>query len=233
MAELFKFEPGAAAVGLARFRAPMPAAGPVVLPAEAFRQGAMGALLRAELLAAQNKLSVPIPVEGGGDGFIVGGARAKALALAPKGAVPANAEQAAALLYMAQQGAVRATLDNAKPSSLAPTLDLGGAPIETVAFPVVAVAVTVAVIGVAALVAGAYVLGKSSAVEAKANEAARIGAVDKMIEAAQMGAPITPEAWNAIAAVAKGEAERSPIDWTTLAVVGAGVAGAWYVLREK
>jgi hypothetical protein len=193
----------------------------------------MGALFRAELLAAQNGLATPIPV-GQEQGFIVGGARDKALAAAPnlsKNEPIATPTQRAAVLYLAQQGAVRSVMDQARPSSAAPSIDLGGAGLEPAIAPVVAVAVTVAVVGAVALLVAGYAIGKASASETSAAAAARAGNIDRMIEAAQAGKPIDPSAWNAIAAVAKGEAEKPAIDWTTIAIVGAGAVGAFLILR--
>lgn len=208
----FAFDPLGAASALERMaRAP---AGAVTMAGEAWAQGAMGALVHAELLAAQAGIVPWFEMPDGSRGVLTIGAARERIDDAPEDV---------RTLYLATHGIVRSTHASAAPASgTAPAL--GGMDDELGDPTTLIVAVTV--VAIAAIIGTAWYFTRRSEIEvegrnvrttALAAEASRLAA-----EQLEKTGRIDPGVWEVFKSIAETEA-GSP--WVPVALAGIAVAG--------
>jgi hypothetical protein len=207
-ANVFAYEPDRARSVLARMRLAPDSS--VVMDGADWANAAMGALIEAELLAAQAGVVPLLELPSGEKGILSVGAAREHMDHAPEDV---------RVIYLATHGLVRATHAAAKaPSGNAPALiaeqGLGVLPLVWV----------LVVVGVAAVIAGAaYFIHKDSIeveghnvrTTAIASEAASL-ARDQLARTGQ----IDPEVWSMFRSMAEAEANHSMIPL----LVGGGVA---------
>lgn len=192
-------------------RAPV---GPVGLETQAWQQGAMGALLHAELMAATAGVVPWLVLPDGQKGVIVGEAREHI------GRAPRDVRA----LYLATHGLVRATHARAKPLVDGDAPMLGQVQLT--------IGVALLVVGIAALVATAVY--KVSAIEVAGRNVRSLSLIDALLQLARgkiaRGEPIDPELYSAFEKIA--ETEQTPLPWWVVAAgVGAAAAGGALAFR--
>jgi hypothetical protein len=184
---------------------------PLVVHGDEAQQGLMAAMVNAEACAAKAGFATPI-VLGQTSGFLIGGARDKALTR-PK-------DDLAATLYLAQCNAVRNALARTK---AAPATAVATSYVEQSVLPLVPVLIVVAVVAVAAMVAVIY-WKSTEKVQVEADSARTVGTIDKLLQANAAGQPIDPQVLAAITKLASDEQKTDAIPWPW--IIGGGLVTA-------
>ena len=213
----FQFDPLRATSVLGRMR--RASDGPVAVDGGDWAQGAMGALLQAEFLAAQAGIVPWFDLPSGERGVVTVGAARERID---------NAPADVRTIYLATHGLVRATHAEAKRwEGRAPTL---GEP--EIGSPEIIIAV--AVVAIAAIIGTAWYLTGKSAIEVEGRNvrttavAADVAALAR--EQLARNGKIDPGVWEVFKSIADAESGRSfvlPLVLGGIAVAGVGGALAW------
>jgi hypothetical protein len=213
----FDFDPARALVVLEGMKAA--GDGPVALAGEDWAQGAMGALVQAEFLAAQAGVVPWFTLPTGEQGVLTVGAAREKIDDAPEDV---------RTIYLATHGLVRSTHAQAKPwdgntpllSTLPSNSELGS--------PAVIIAVTV--VAIAAIIGTAWYLTSRSTIEVEGRNARTTAVASEVAglareQLARKG-EIDAGVWEVFKAVADAEAGRPVLVPLVLGLAAVGVGGA-------
>jgi hypothetical protein len=201
--------------------------GPIALDGSDWAQGAMGALLQAEFLAAEAGIVPWFTLPTGERGVLTVGAAREHIDDAPEDV---------RTIYLATHGVVRSTHAMAKPwEGNAPMLTgLGDAEIGSPA-----IIVAVAVVAIAAIIGTAWYLTNRSTIEVEGRNVRTTAVASDVAgiareQLARTG-KIDPGVWEVFKSIADAEAGRTllPLVIGGLAVAGVGGALAWKHWTKK
>ncbi len=214
MTTTFEFDPSAASSALARLASAPDDASPVAIAGDEWAQAAMGALLQAELLAADAGVVPYLTLPDGTKGIVTVGAARERIDAAPEDV---------RTIYLATHGIVRSTHAMAKPwSGSAPPL---GSVREDLEIGLVPVWVLV-VLGVAAIIATATYFIHHDTIEVEGKNLRATAATSAIAglardQLAKTG-KIDPEIWESLRDIADAERGRS---WLPVTIAGVALAG--------
>jgi hypothetical protein len=223
----FQFDPVLATATLERMTGASD--GPVALDGSEWAQGAMGALLQAEFLAAQAGIVPWFTLPSGERGVLTVGAARERIHEAPEDV---------RTIYLATHGFVRSTHAQAKPwDRTAPTL-AGIEPDAELGNPAVLIAITV--VAIAAIIGTAWYLTSRSTIEVEGRNVRTTALASEVAgiareQLARTG-KIDPGLWEVLRSIADAEAGHSfalPLVLGALAVAGVGGALAWRRAQRK
>lgn len=225
-APTFAFQPASAAAALDRMK--RASDGPVALDGSEWAQGAMGALLSAEFLAAEAGIVPWFTFPSGERGVLTVGAARERIEDAPEDV---------RTIYLATHGIVRATHARARPwDGTAPTLR-GLADNPEIGSPAIIIAITV--VAIAAIIGTAWYLTNRSTIEVEGRNvrttalASDVAAIARE-QLARTG-KIDPGVWEVFKSIADAESGRTlvPIVLGGLVIAGVGGAIAWTKWKKR
>jgi len=221
----FAFEPERALTVLGRMK--NASDGPVALDGSDWAQGAMGALLQAEFLAAEAGIVPWFTLPSGERGVLTVGAARDHIDGAPEDV---------RTIYLATHGAVRSTHALARPwGGAAPAL--AGCCEPEIGNPAIIIAVTV--VAIAAIIGTAWYLTNRSTIEVEGRNvrttavAADVAGIAR--EQLSRTGKIDPGVWEVFKSIADAEAGRTlvPLVLGGIAVAGVGGAIAWNRWKKR